>query len=194
LICIIAIVPMLTSTIVESRAVYTIYRVRVTTVDENRVPVEGVTVRVTSANEAKTASDGSCELAVPKGSLPQDGEVTIFADKNAAFLHGHVEKRLGADPNPSLIIPLQKDKTAGFAGIVTDESGHVIRDVRVGAPGAMAVITDDDGHFEIPPRFGHRERVLLHLEKPGYKAVDFWESAGDQNLDIVLSHESKPHR
>lgn len=74
--------------LITASVAFPIYRVRVTTVDKrNNVPIEGAAVRTTAANESKTAQDGSCELAIPKGSLSASGKVTIFADKKEAFLH-----------------------------------------------------------------------------------------------------------
>src|SRR3954447_19431873 len=82
-----------------------IYRVRVTVVDDHHIPVEDAVVRVTAANEVKTAANGDAELAIPKGSLPHDGKVTIFADKELAFQHGRKELSLAEDVNPAVTIP-----------------------------------------------------------------------------------------
>ena len=164
-----------------------IYRVRVTVVDDRNVPVEGTVVRVTAANEAKTTSDGSAELAIPKGSLPADGKVTIFADKEPAFLHGRKELSLGDDMNPSVIIPVVLARTAAVSGAVQDEAGHALKGARVSIPGGAAVETDADGNFRISNAGSLDQKVLVHAEKSGYKPVSQYHPAGDEPVILVLS-------
>ena len=188
--CLIAILPI---TVATMRTADPIYRVRVTTVNrENNVPVEGTLVRVTAANENKTAPDGSCELAVPKASLPQDGKITIFADKSA--LHGRLEMKLDADPNPSVIIYLERDRTSVVSGMVQDERGYVVKDARVSIPGIKAVISDENGNFSLPAQAAVGQEVLLHVEKSGYEAVDQLIQVGEENFVVKLPRESRTQK
>jgi hypothetical protein len=172
---------------VQKLAADNIYRVRVTVVDDGNVPVEGVVLRATAANEAKTASDGSAELAIPKGSMPADGKVTIYADKEAAFLHGHKELSLGEDLNPSVIIPVVPSRTAAVNGAVQDDAGHGLKGARVSIPGGSAVETDADGNFHLANAGSVGQKVLVHAEKPGYKPVSQYHPAGDEPVILVLS-------
>ncbi len=171
-----------------------IYRVRVTAVDSNNVPIAGPTVRVTAANEAKTAPDGSCELAVPKASLAQDGKVTIFADKDAEYLHGNAKLTLGSDPNPSVIIELKQDNTAEISGMVEDDGRHALRDARVSVPGVAAVTTGGDGFFKLHANAARGEQTLIHAEKAGYAPVDQYHPVGDGPATIVLPRDQRARR
>jgi hypothetical protein len=188
-ICVLALVPIGTDAYLkrEKLTLGTIYRVRVTVVDDRNVPVEGTVVRVTAANEAKTTSDGSAELAIPKGSLPADGKLTIFADKEPAFLHGRKELSLGDDMNPSVIIPVVLARTAAVSGAVQDEAGHALKGARVSIPGGAAVETDADGNFRISNAGSLGQKLLLHAEKRGYQPVSQYHPAGDEPVILVLS-------
>jgi hypothetical protein len=200
-ICVLALVPISTDAYLQREKIATdadlqrqkltansIYRVRVTVVDDRNVPVEGTVVRVTAANEAKTTSDGSAELAIPKGSLPADGKVTIFADKEPAFLHGRKELSPGDDMNLSVMIPVAPSLTAAVNGAVQGEAGRGLKGARVSIPGGTAVETDADGNFRIANAGSAGQKVLVHAEKSGYKPVSQYHPAGDDPVILVLSH------
>jgi predicted RecA/RadA family phage recombinase len=189
-VCAIAIITILA----EGRRGDVIYRVRVTVVDAHNVPVDGAVVRVTAANEAKTAPDGSAELAIPRGSLPQDGGVTIYVDKEAAFLHGSKQLTLGGDPNPSITIAVVASETAEVSGAVQDDSGHAVAGARVTVPGGEAVSTDADGNFKLPAHAARDQKVLIHAEKSGYTPTSQYHPAGDGRAVLVLRHETHPRR
>jgi len=187
----IAMLPILTDAFITTRQskLLTIYRVRVTVVDAQNIPVPGATVRVTADNETKSAPDGSAELAIPKDSLPQNGQATIYADKDAAFLHGSKHVTLKDDPNPSITIPITPDATAEVKGSVQDESRHAISQARVSVPGGEAVNTDTDGNFHLPAHAARDQKVLIHAEKPGYSPTDQYHPAGDEPAVIVLTRD-----
>jgi len=174
-VCVLAIVPMIVTIMANPPSpALTIYRVRVTVVDSSGVPVEGATVRATALNSTTTGTDGSSELSIPKGSLGQDGKITVFADKalpNKALLHGTADLTLTADPNPSITIPIHPLEGALVSGIVEDEAGHAVAGARVVIPGTEAVTTDADGNFKLQTHASRGEEVELHADKPGYTAL-----------------------
>jgi hypothetical protein len=149
--------------------------------------VESATVRVTAANETKTTAAGSAELAIPKGSMPQDGKVTIYADKEQSFQHGNKELSLEQDMNPSVVITVVRDRTVPVKGAVQDEDGRGLKGVRVSIPGGTAVETDTDGNFQIANAGSLGQKVLLHAEKPGYQPISQYHPAGDEPAILVLS-------
>ncbi|MBV9760329.1 MAG: carboxypeptidase regulatory-like domain-containing protein [Acidobacteriaceae bacterium] len=173
----------------EKTAIAGIYRLRVTVVDPRNVPVEDATVRVTAANESKTAPDGSAELAIPRGSMPQDGKVTVYAQKDSAFLHGNKEMTLGGDMNPSTTITIAPNRTAPINGTVEDQTGHAIPGVRVGIAGTTSIETDAGGNFRIPNAGSLGQKVLLHAEKRGYTPVSQYHPAGDEPVVLILTRE-----
>jgi hypothetical protein len=184
-ICLIALVPMF----IDGGSP-TIYRLHVTTVDAAGVPIEGATVRTTTTNSASTASDGSCELTIAKGTLNQTGKVTVFADK-APYLHGSIDVTLGSDPNPSLTIPLQKAKGAAVAGIVKDDAGNAVSGARIGIPGSKATTSDNDGNFRLDTQAPAGEEVELHAEKSGYIPIDQRHPAGGEPATLVLRRKQR---
>jgi hypothetical protein len=194
IVCFLAVVPMITDAFLKSRRldVESIYRVRVTVVDSENVPVDGASVRVTAASEAKTAPDGSAELAIPRGSLPQDGKVVVYADKNAAFLHGHKNMSMAADPNPSVTVTVIANRTAEVKGVVQDNLGRVIAGARVSVLGGNAITTDADGRFRLPAQASSGQKVLLHVEKPGYVPQNQYHPAGEPLILVLAPFRMTP--
>lgn len=186
-ICILALVPISIDAISQSQMNRAIYRVRVVTLDERNVPISSALVKTTSANEAKTDPDGSCELSIPKGTLPSSGSITIYAAKDN--LHGRVSLLLQNDLNPSVTILLTRDRTAGIHGVVEDETQHVLQGVRVIVPGTKSVETNADGDFAIVPFAAPGEQVQVHVEKAGFIPTDQYVPAGDLPVTIVLEHD-----
>ena len=189
-VCVIAVVPV----VIGTRQADVIYRVRVTVVDAQNVPIEGAVIRATAANEAKTAPDGSAELAIPKGSLTQDGNVIIYADKTAAFVHGSKQLTLGIDPNPSVVIAVIANEAAEVKGAVQDDSGRAIAGARVSIPGGDAVNTNSDGSFRLPAHAAQDQKVLIHAEKPGFVPANQYHPAGDGPVVLVLRRERRSPR
>src|SRR5262249_13700786 len=75
-----------------------IYRVRATVTDERDVPVEGAIVRSSMGGEPKTVA-GGWEFDIPAITRPLDGKITLFAEKESAFLKGKTEMTLDKDFN-----------------------------------------------------------------------------------------------
>lgn len=165
-----------------------IYRVRVTVIDPQRRPVEDAKVWSTIGGEPKKVA-GGWQFDIPSASVPIDGQVTFHASKENAFLIGERGLKLERDANPAVSIELIRDvKDVVVRGIVLDESNHAIGEVRVNVVGheSEAVITRPDGGFVLPAHAAVGQQVLLHAEKPGYKAVNQYHPAGDEPATIIL--------
>jgi hypothetical protein len=188
-ICVLALVPIVLDMTSQTLKRPTVYRVRVTTVDERNVPAGEATVKATAVNEGKTAQDGSCELLIPEQTLPESRTVTIYADKDD--LHGSLVLSLHSDANPSVTIHLASDRTAGLRGIVEDEARHALAGVRISVSGANMVVTELDGTFVIPPFTAPSRRVRLHAEKPGFRPMDQYHAAGDTPATILLERDRR---
>src|SRR5215470_2980161 len=98
----------------------TVYRVTALVLNPEGNPVSGASLRTTTKNIASTGPDGTAEVAIYKATLPADGKVTIYADMESEFLHGHSEIQLDKDPNPSLPIKLAAQGNAMVSGLVED--------------------------------------------------------------------------
>jgi len=188
-ICILALVPIAIDSLTQRMKTREIYRIRVLTVDEQGIPVRGATVIVTAVHEATTATDGSCEISIPKATLPDSGKLTIYAGLDDR--HGKVELTLGSDANPSLTIPLLRDRTAGLHGLVEDEDLHGLSGVQLVVSGAPMVTSDKDGEFSIPPFAAPGESVRVHAEKTGFKPKEDRYLAGAAGVTILMEREGK---
>jgi len=168
-----------------------IYRVRVTVIDPQRRPVEDAKVWSTIGGEPKKVA-GGWQFDIPSASVPIDGQVTFHASKKNAFLTGERGLKLERDANPAVSIELSKDvKEVVVRGIVLDESNHAIGEVRVNLVGheSEAVITRPNGGFVLPAHAAVGQQVLLHAEKPGYKAVNQYHPAGEEPATIILERK-----
>ena len=194
IICVLGIMPIAAHTYLESQRMklLTIYRVRVMVLDPKGVPVSGATLRTTASNETATTFQGIAEIAIPKGSLPVDGKVTIYADLDSAYLHGHTDLQLTDDPNPSTKIELRYEGNAIVIGLVEDDSGRVVPAAAVAVLGGESGVTSRDGTFTLKTSAAVGQLVRLHAEKPGYKPVDQYHPAGPEPVTIVLIREGAP--
>lgn len=68
-----------------------VYRVRTLVLNPEDNPVSGASLRITAKNLASTGPDGTAELEIYRATMPADGRVTIYADMESEFLHGHSE-------------------------------------------------------------------------------------------------------
>jgi hypothetical protein len=187
-VCVLGVLPILADTYLKhaQQVTLTIYRVRVTVLDPQGVPVSGATLRSTASNETTTTSQGIGEVAIPKGSMPGDGKVTIYADLDPAFLHGHTDLQLADDPNPSVKIELKSNPNAVVTGLVEDESGAAVPDAAVSVLGGEAGVTSANGTFTLKTNAPVGQQVRLHAEKAGYNPVDQDRPAGPEPVTIVL--------
>jgi predicted secreted protein len=84
-----------------------IYRVRVTVLDPQQVPVTDGDIQSSVSGERKKV-DGGWEFDIPAASKPEDGRVTIYASRSGASLYGHEDLVLDKDPNPAIKIQLRE--------------------------------------------------------------------------------------
>lgn len=166
-----------------------IYRVRVTVLDHNQVPVEDARVWSSMGGEAKKVA-GGWQFDIPAATRPASGRLTLYASVRSAFLSGGQEVEL-SDRNLSVAIQLAKDTTATIRGIVVDESGKAIAGARVSVIGyeSEAVLTAEGGNFSLPAHAADGQQVQLHAEKGGYQAANEWHPAGDHPVTIVLERK-----
>jgi hypothetical protein len=165
-----------------------IYRVRVTIVDPQRRPIDDAKVWSTIGGEPKKVA-GGWQFDIPAAGVPADGKVTFYASKENAYLDGESNLQLDRDSNPVVTITMTS-KTEGVVirGIVVDEANNAIGEVRVNVVGyeSEAVITQANGGFVLPAHAAISQQILLHAEKPGYKAVNQYAPAGDESATIIL--------
>ena len=164
-----------------------IYRVRVTVIDPQSIPVEDAKVWSSFGGEPKRVA-GGWQFDIPEASKPKDGKLTIFASKESAFLTSQADLTLGNDHNPAVIIHLKRNDSARVRGQVVDSKNRAIAGARVFIVGyeAEADITKEGGNFDLPAHAAIGQEVLLHAEKPGYPSTKQKHPAGDHPAVLVL--------
>lgn len=165
-----------------------IYRVRVTVIDPQRRPVEEAKVWSTVGGEPKRVA-GGWQFDIPSASVPADRQVTFHATKENAFLVGERGLKLERDANPAVTIQLIKnDKEVIVRGVVLDEANNAVGGARVNVVGyeSESVVTQPNGGFVLPAHAAVGQQVLLHAEKPGYRAVSQYHPAGEEPVTIIL--------
>lgn len=83
-----------------------IYRVRVTVLNPQQVPINDVAIISSVGGEQKNVDSG-CQIDIPAASLPVDGKITVYASNPAFSLYGQQDLVLDKDPNPTLKIQLR---------------------------------------------------------------------------------------
>lgn len=163
-----------------------VIRLRVLVVDPQGRPVEGGEVSTSVGGEAKQFAGGA-EFAIPFSSIPADGNVTVRAAKETAFLSGSNEIRLGKDLAPSVTVRLAA-QPASIRGIVLDESGNAVEGVRVSVVGheEETVTTGAGGQFVLPAHAADGQQVQLHAEKTGYRGITQFHPAGNFPATLTL--------
>jgi len=167
-----------------------IYRVRVTVIGPQGTPVEDAKVWSSMGGEPKKVA-GGWQFDIPAATRPADGNLTIWASLDAAYLKGSQEVRLAGDRNPAVTIRLDSDKTATVRGLVMDRRGRGVAGARVSVAGyaSEAVVTQAGGSFVLPAHAARSQNVLLHAEADGYAGVTQWHIAGEQPATIVLDRK-----
>ncbi len=166
-----------------------IYRVRITVLDRENVPVENATVWSSVGGEPKKVP-GGWEFDLPSASKPLDGNLTLYASVADRFLQGSRRFTLAADLNPAVEIALQKNASATVRGQVVDAVSAAIAGARVGVIGyeSEAVVTGPGGNFILPAHSAEGEEVQLHAQRTGFQPVNLLHLAGDAAATIVLDH------
>ena len=168
------------------------YRVRVTVLDPNRVPVNQAHVWSTLGGEVKQV-DGGFEIDIP--ALPSGSRrpLTIRAEVNDRAWRGETSLELGSDHAPPATIQLASAGEANLRGTVVDENGDSVANVFVGVVGFETVTTDAHGNFSVPAHATAGSDVQLHAEKTGYVSTTSTIPAGANPSVIVLKHKgSRP--
>jgi len=163
-----------------------IYRLRVTVVNPQNVPVEDARVWSSFGGEPKRVA-GGWEFDIPEESKPKEGKLTVHASKESAFLTGQAELTLGNDRNPAVTINLKRDDSAKIRGQVVDVKNRSVAGARVFVIGyeAESVLTKEGGNFELPAHAATGQEVFLHAEK-GNLAAKLWYPAGEAPAIINL--------
>jgi hypothetical protein len=190
-IVLIGLAPILGSVYLEkARLPQPIYRVRVTVLDAQQIPVEDARVWSSMGGEAKKVA-GGWQFDIPAASKPADGKLTVYAAVSSAFLTGRRELHLADDRNPAITVQLAKDASATVRGMVVDGSNKAIAGTRVSVAGyeAEAVVTQAGGNFLLPAHAANGQQVQLHAERAGYAAVSQWHPAGDEPATLVLDRK-----
>jgi hypothetical protein len=164
-----------------------IYRVRVTVLSPEQVPVEDAKVWSSFGGEPKKVA-GGWQFDIPAASKPHDGGIVFYATRETAFLRGKEEARLGNDFSPAVTIRLRHDDSARVRGQVVDMKNRGVAGVRVFVVGheAEAMITKEGGNFDLPAHATTDQQVSIHAEKQGYKGVSQWHPAGDSPAILIL--------
>lgn len=164
-----------------------IYRVRVTVIDQQNVPVEDAKVWSSFGGEAKKVA-GGWQFDIPSASKPQGGQLSVFALRESGSLTGQSDMVLGNDYNPAVTIMLKHDDSARVRGQVVDGKDHAIAGARVLVVGYEnnVVVTKEGGNFELPAHAAVGQMVTLHAEKAGYAAVTQRHPAGNHTAKLVL--------
>lgn len=167
-----------------------LYRVRITVLDQQQVPVEDARVWSSIGGEPKKVA-GGWQFDIPAASTPKNGKLTIYVSKDTAFLNGQHDLQLEADHNPAITIHLKKESSASIRGMVLDGSGRGLAGARVSVAGyeQEATTTTATGNFTLPAHAAYGQQVLLHAEKERYAPENQWHPAGDEPVMIVLERE-----
>lgn len=164
-----------------------VYRLRVIVMNPDGIPTDEAKVWSSVGGESKQVS-GGWEFVVPLASRPVDGRITVFASREASFLAGTADCRLGKDLHPVVSVQLRKTSRSVVRGIVLDDSGRALGAVRVAVVGLASVVTttSTSGQFVLPTEASLGEQVLIRAEKDRYHPVTQLHPAGTEPMTIVL--------
>jgi Carboxypeptidase regulatory-like domain len=173
--------------IIKAKSKDTIYRVRVTVLNDQKLPTEDARIWSSIGGEPMKVA-GGWHFEIPAAKKPQEGKLTIFASQESAYLTGSHELQLSADYNPAVVIPLERDTSAKVRGQVVDSRGRAVAGASVFVVGyeAEAVITKESGYFELPAHAAVGQYVRLYAKKRGYGAADLNLQAGNEPAVLQL--------
>ncbi|HEY6401328.1 MAG TPA: carboxypeptidase-like regulatory domain-containing protein [Blastocatellia bacterium] len=165
----------------------TIYRVRVTVLNDQKLPIEDARVWSSIGGEPMKVA-GGWHFEIPSAKRPQDGKLEIFASQENAYLKGSYELQLGADFNPAVVIHLNRDTSAKIRGQVVDSRGRAVAGARVFVVGYEddAVITKEGGNFELPAHAAAGQSIELYAEKRGYGVAYLNHLVSDDAMILQL--------
>lgn len=188
-ICILGLMPILANLTLEMVKIRgAVYRVRVLVINPEKVPVSGATLTSTASSIGAVKTDqGVGEIAIPRATMPNGGNITIFADSDSQFLHGRSDILLADDLNRSLTIELKRSGDAIVSGLVEDSAGHAVVDATVSVLGGESVRTGSNGSFTVKTDAPVGQQVRLHVEKDGYLPIDQDHPAGPEPVSIIVA-------
>jgi hypothetical protein len=166
----------------------TIYRIRITVLNDQKLPIEDAKVWSSIGGEPMKVA-GGWHFEIPTAKRPQDGKLTIFASQeNAQYWRGAHELQLNNDYNPAVVIQLELDTSAKVRGQVVDSRGRAVIGARVSVVGyeADAVITKEGGNFELPAHAAAGQDVRLYAEKRGYGVADLYQRVSGDPVILQL--------
>lgn len=76
------------------------------------------------------------------------------------------------------------------SGLVADERHHAVPDATVTVLGGESGQTQANGTFSLKTNASVGQEVRIHVERPGYEAVDQEHPAGREPVTITLDHVS----
>jgi hypothetical protein len=163
-----------------------IYRLRVTVVDPQNIPVEDARVWSSFGGEPKKVA-GGWQFDIPEESKPKEGKLTVYASKESAFLTGQSELTLTNDHNPAVAINLKRGDSAKIRGQIVDGKNRSVAGARVFVIGyaSESVLTKEGGNFELPAHAAIGQQVYLHAEKEKL-AAKLWHPAGDDHNPAII--------
>lgn len=175
-------------------AANSVYRVRVTVIGSNDLPVENAKVWSSIGGDPKAVA-GGCEFDIPQASKPTDGVVVFFASIDNSFTQGQTTLTLAEDHFPAVSIRLSSNQAAWVRGTIEDEKGYAIGgvDVSVVGYGNEHVLTSAQGSFVLPAHAGEGQTVRLHAESKLYVPLDQDQPAGNSPAILVL-HRKHDHK
>jgi nitrogen fixation protein len=164
-----------------------IYRVRVSILDPERIVVDDANIQSSLGGELKKIA-GGWEIDIPAASKSADGKLIINASKPSAFLKGHAIVQLNKDPNPTVEIQLQRDTSARAHGRVIDGSGQAVVGAWVHVAGheKERVQTGPGGEFNLAAHAAEGQMVRLLVVKEGYSSEEQQHRAGGRLATIIL--------
>jgi hypothetical protein len=173
--------------IIKAKSKDTIYRIRITVLNDQKLPIEDASVWSSIGGEPMKVA-GGWHFEIPAAKRPQDGNLTIFASLENDFLRGARELQLNNDYNPAVVIQLERDTSAKVRGQVVDSRGRAVAGATVSVVGyeAEAVITKEGGNFELPAHAAVGQTIRLYAEKRGHGDANLHWPAGKDPATLPL--------
>jgi hypothetical protein len=173
--------------IIKAKSKDTIYRLRITVLNDQKLPIEDARVWSSIGGEPMKVA-GGWHFEIPAAKRPQDGKLTIVASQENDFLRGARELQLNDDYNPAVVIHLERDTSAKVRGQVVDSRGRAVAGALVSVVGyeAEAVITKEGGNFELPAHAAAGQEIRLHAEKRGYRVADLYRLVSNDPVILLL--------
>jgi hypothetical protein len=165
--------PLLVYLVIAFRGVY---RVQVTVLDLNKMPVHGADILATVGQKSQT--DAGWEFAIPPQEKPQGNTVTFYASIKDSYLVGRSTLRLGANFYPDVVIQLAPMQPVDITGVVQAVDGKSVVGATVSVVGyADHVTTDQMGNFRLAAHAADGQMVTVRIKK-GKAEAQFTIPAG----------------